>query len=121
MKKFLKILGTTALLALVAIQFIRPEKNDQGYGTVTYFENETKPTAQVAAILKTNCYDCHSAQTHYPWYAQIAPVSFWLDDHIVHGKGHFDVSAWESYSIKKRDHKLEEVIEMVEQGEMPLN
>ena len=30
-------------------------------------------------------------------------------------------SDWENYSVKKKDHKLEEVIEMVEAGEMPLN
>ena len=45
----------------------------------------------------------------------------WLDDHIEHGKGHFNVSEWNTYSAKKKDHKLEELIEMVEEGEMPLD
>ncbi len=121
MKKFIKYFLIAALLALVVIQFIRPDKNNQGYETVMAFENETKPSVQVALILKENCYDCHSNQTKYPWYAEVAPISFWLDGHIEHGKGHFNVSAWESYSIKKKDHKLEEVIEMVKEGEMPLD
>ncbi len=121
MKKFIKYFLVAALLALVVIQFIRPDKNNQGYETVMAFENETKPSVQVASILKENCYDCHSNQTKYPWYAEVAPISFWLDGHIEHGKGHFNVSAWEGYSIKKKDHKLEEVIKMVEEGEMPLN
>lgn len=121
MKKVIKFVLILALVALVILQFIRPEKNNGGYETVMAFENETKPSLEVASILKETCYDCHSDQTQYPWYAEIAPVSYWLDEHIEHGKGHFNVSAWESYSVKKKDHKLEELIEMVEAGEMPLD
>ena len=44
-----------------------------------------------------------------------------IDEHIIDGKKHFNVSAWEAYSVKKKDHKLEELIEMVENGEMPLD
>ncbi|MEM0518423.1 MULTISPECIES: heme-binding domain-containing protein [Aequorivita] len=120
MKRVIKIVLIVALIALVAIQFIRPEKNSGGYENVTLFETETKPSAKVAAILKENCYDCHSDQTVYPWYAEIAPMSFWLDDHIEHGKKHFNVSAWNDYTLKKKEHKLEELVEMVEEGEMPL-
>ena len=42
---------------------------------------------QVAGILKTSCYDCHSNHTYYPWYARIQPVAIWLNDHIEEGKG----------------------------------
>ncbi|MAP53498.1 heme-binding domain-containing protein [Altibacter sp.] len=121
MKKILKIFLVLALIALIVIQFIRPEKNQAGYESVMAFERETKPSAQVASLLKENCYDCHSNHTQYPWYAEIAPFSFWLAEHIEHGQGHFNVSEWESYSAKKKDHKLEEVIEMVKEGEMPLD
>lgn len=121
MKKIIRLVLIMALVALVVMQFIRPEKNEAGYEAVKAFENETKPSVTVAAILKDNCYDCHSDHTIYPWYAEIAPFSYWLEDHIKHGKGDFNVSEWESYSTKKKDHKLEEVIEMVEKGEMPLD
>ena len=118
--KIIKYTLIVLLAALIIIQFIRPEKNSGGYESVALFEKETKPSAEVAVLLKENCYDCHSDQTQYPWYAEIAPISFWLDDHIEHGKGHFNASAWDSYSIKKKDHKMEELVEMVEEGEMPL-
>jgi Haem-binding domain len=121
MNKFVRYFLLLALAALVIIQFIRPEKNNGGYESVMAFEKETKPSPEVADILKTNCYDCHSNQTQYPWYAEIAPASFWLDEHIEHGKGHFNVSEWDTYSTKKKDHKLEELIEFVEEGEMPLD
>ena len=120
-KKIVKYFLLVALAALVVIQFIRPDKNEQGYDTVMAFEKDTKPSAAVATILKENCYDCHSNQTRYPWYAEIAPVSFWLEEHVEHGKGDFNVSEWESYSVKKKDHKLEELIEEVEEGHMPLD
>ena len=121
MKKFIKYFLITALIALVVIQFIRPDRNDGGYETVMVFEKEAKPSVEVAAILKENCYDCHSDHTRYPWYAEIAPFSFWLADHIEEGNEHFNVSVWESYSVKKKDHKLDEVIEMLEKYEMPLD
>ncbi len=119
-KKVIKIVLVLALIALVAIQFIRPEKNNEGYKSVALFETETKPSPKVASILKENCYDCHSNQTQYLWYSEIAPASLWLADHIEEGKEHFNMSAWENYTVKKKEHKLEELIEMVEDDEMPL-
>ncbi len=119
-KKTVKVILVLALIALVAIQFIRPEKNNDGYKSVALFESETKPSGKVATILKENCYDCHSNQTQYPWYAEVAPFSLWLNNHIEDGKKHFNVSEWSNYSIKKKEHKLEELVEMVEEGEMPL-
>jgi hypothetical protein len=121
MEKIFKFILILALVALVVMQFIRPDKNEAGYEGVAHFENETKPASSVAGILKDNCYDCHSNQTNYPWYAEIAPVNSWLADHVKDGKKHFNVSAWKDYSIKKKDHKLEELLEMVEEGEMPLD
>lgn len=119
--KILKKIAVGLLVILIAIQFYRPEKNrsdDPDY--VAVFETETLPSTEVKTILKKVCYDCHSANTTYPWYNNIAPISYWLDEHIDHGKGHLDFSDWENYTLKKKDHKLEEVIEMVENGEMPL-
>ncbi|MDY8137807.1 heme-binding domain-containing protein [Aquimarina sp. 2201CG5-10] len=121
MKKILKKVGIALLIILLVMQFIRPDKNESGYESVAYFETATKPTEAIQTILKDKCYDCHSNQTIYPWYAEIAPVSYWLSDHVEEGKEHFNVSEWEQYSDKKRDHKLEELIEEVEEGEMPLS
>ncbi|WP_026450751.1 heme-binding domain-containing protein [Aequorivita capsosiphonis] len=119
-QKVTRTIFILALVALVIIQFIRPDKNAEGYESVTLFETETRTSSKVSVILKENCYDCHSAQTQYPWYAEIAPLSLWLSDHIKEGKKHFNVSAWQQYSIKKKDHKLEEVLEMIEDDKMPL-
>ena len=119
--KILKKIAVLLLIVFVVMQFIRPDKNqtdDKDY--VLAFESETKPTVEVKELLKTSCYDCHSNQTVYPWYNNIAPVSYWIDEHIEHGKEELNFSEWASYSVKKKDHKLEELIEEVEEGEMPL-
>lgn len=119
--KIVKKILIVLLIALVIIQFYRPEKNNPEYREVTAFITDTKPSAEVTKILENKCYDCHSNKTEYPWYAEIAPVSYWLDDHIQDGIKHFNVSAWDTYSVKKKDHKLDELIEEVEEGKMPLD
>ncbi|WP_420602106.1 heme-binding domain-containing protein [Flagellimonas sp.] len=120
--KIAKKVAIFLLIILIGMQFYRPEKNEADLETyVAAFEAETKPSEDVKMLLKTACYDCHSANTRYPWYNNIAPVSYWLDGHIEEGREHLDFSGWENYSDKKKDHKLEELIEEVEEGEMPLN
>lgn len=121
MQKKIKLMGIIALGVLVVMQFIRPDRNEQGYESIQFFENETKPSEKITSILKQNCYDCHSNHTIYPWYMNIAPVSYWINHHIEEGKEHFNISDWEKYSIKKKDHKLEELLEEVEEGHMPLS
>ena len=108
------------MVIFVLMQFYRPEKNlSQGDHTAVFL-TETNPPEEVKSILVQTCYDCHSDNTVYPWYNNIAPVSYWMADHVKHGKGHLNFSAWDDYDAEKKDHKLEEVIEMVEEGEMPL-
>ena len=121
MPKFITYFLYTALGALVIMQFFAPKSNSAGYQSVVFFEEQTKPSQEIATILRDNCYDCHSNQTNYPWYSEITPVNYWLEEHIVDGKKHFNVSDWDAYSARKKDHKLEELVEFVESGEMPLD
>lgn len=119
MKFFKKILWLLLVVFVIA-QFFRPEKNEGDLASLEPFLNETKPSENVAIILKEACYDCHSSVTRYPWYSHITPVNYWMNDHVKHGKRNLDFSKWSDYSIKRKDHKLEELIEMVEAKTMPL-
>lgn len=119
-KKLLKGLGLLILVVLIVAQFFGPDRNNGDIASVEPFLMDTNPPEEVKTILKNTCFDCHSDHTRYPWYDKITPVNYWLADHIDHGKGHFNVSKWHDYSEKKKDHKLDELIEMVEAKEMPL-
>jgi hypothetical protein len=119
------MLRTIALLALAAlgiIQFFRPERNNGNTGNVSpnYIAKSVSLSPSTETILKTSCYDCHSNATVYPWYADVQPVAWWLDDHIKEGKKELNFDEFASYSLRKQYHKLEEVSEMVKEGEMPL-
>ncbi|KQC28817.1 heme-binding domain-containing protein [Flagellimonas eckloniae] len=119
--KVIKKIGIVLLIIFIGMQFYRPEKNTASGDYLAIFEAETKPNESVKEILKTTCYDCHSDHTEYPWYNNVAPISYWLDDHIRDGKKHLNFSDWQNYSAKKKDHKLDELIEEVEEGKMPLD
>lgn len=118
--KILKKILILFLIAFVIAQFFGPEKNEGDIASIEPFLNETNPPEDVKLILKESCFDCHSDYTRYPWYNSITPINYWLADHVKHGKGDFNVSDWEGASLKKKDHKFEELIEMVEKKEMPL-
>jgi exonuclease VII small subunit len=115
-------------LAFVAMQFIQPGKNNQSMDMANDIATVVAVPDSVHQLLKTACYDCHSNFTNYPWYSNIQPAGWWLKDHIDEGKGHLNfqefalVQANERYNTPalRQDHKLEEVIETVESGEMPL-
>ena len=120
MKMFKKI-GFGLLVILIIAQFFGPEKNDGNIDSVNAFIAETNPPAEVTKILKNACFDCHSSHTRYPWYNNITPVNYWLDEHVRDGKKHLDFSKWSEYSLKKKEHKMDELHEEVEEKEMPLN
>tara|TARA_R110002049_G_scaffold3795_3_gene27498 strand:- start:32771 stop:33238 length:468 start_codon:yes stop_codon:yes gene_type:complete len=108
------------IAALLIAQFFGPEKNEGELTSIDYFYNETNPPVDVKIILEETCNDCHSDVTRYPWYDNITPVNYWLASHVKDGKKHFNISNWEGNSVKRKDHKFEELIEMVEDKEMPL-
>jgi len=118
--KILKKIGLLLLVIFIIAQFFGPEKNDGDIASVDAFFADTNPPEDVKLILKSACIDCHSDSTRYPWYNNITPVNYWLADHIKKGKKHFNLSKWNDYSDKKKDHKFDELIEMVEEKEMPL-
>ncbi|GAA3786990.1 heme-binding domain-containing protein [Corallibacter vietnamensis] len=119
MKVVKKILLGLLLVFLVA-QFFRPEKNQGDITSIDEFLADTNPPEHVKVILKESCFDCHSNVTRYPWYSQITPVNYWMADHVNHGKGEFNVANWDGNSVKRKDHKFEELIEEVKNRKMPL-
>ena len=118
--KLIKRILLGLLVLLVIAQFIRPDYENPPVDASQDFIQVSSPPSEIAATLKAACYDCHSHETVYPWYAQVSPVSWWIQHHVEEGREHLNFSIWETYNAKKKAHKMEECYEEVEEGEMPL-
>jgi len=111
------VLALCAILLL--IQFIRPEKNLSDDRTFDISKGYGIPES-LSLTLQSACNDCHTNKTTYPWYAEIQPVASWLNYHVTDGKNHLNFSTFTKLPIAVQNHKLEEIVEMVKEGEMPL-
>ena len=108
-KKILLVLFT----GLVAIQFIQPAHNKRGQVLPTDFANFYAVPANVVSILKNACYDCHSNNTIYPWYANIQPMAWMLERHIKQGKEKLTFNDFGSYTNRRQISKLKEILNQV--------
>ncbi len=116
MKKILLVV----LVLLVAAQFIQPERNKGmalGQADITH---SIRVPDTIMRLLQVSCFDCHSNNTSYPWYSRITPVNWWIKDHVDEGKSGLNFSTFDQYSYKRKDHKLEEIIETINEHAMPL-
>lgn len=116
MRIFLYLLVTALLIA----QFFRPTRNLGVIRGTTHIAEVYPVPAQVEGILEKACYDCHSNHTRYPWYARVQPLGWWLANHVAEGKEELNFSEFTNLPPEGRAHKLAEIIEQVEHGEMPL-
>ncbi len=110
-----------ALIAIfIGIQFFRPAKNKAAGTQANSIDNVFPVPENVKVILNKSCMDCHSNNTHYPWYDNIQPVSWWLDNHVKEGKREINFDEYATYNLRRKYHKMEEVVEQMKSGEMPL-
>lgn len=120
LKQYGKWIGGGLLVVLVIMQFFPIDKQNPSIDSLNTFESIEQPPQEIALIMKKACNDCHSNTTEYPWYTNIAPVSWWVKGHIDHGREELNFSEWGTYSVRKKLHKMEEVAEEVEATKMPL-
>ncbi|MGW8314137.1 MAG: heme-binding domain-containing protein [Bacteroidales bacterium] len=118
--KWLKGIAIIAIVALVGIQFIPISRNMSKDVPSTDFILTFQPTENVANILKTSCYDCHSNNTDYPWYSHIQPVGLLLENDISDGKENLNLSEFGTYSARKQISKLTMMMNQIEDKKMPL-
>ena len=110
MKKALIIL----IVILIAIQFIPVNKTNP---TVTA---ELDAPTEIISVFKRSCYDCHSNETAWPWYSNIAPVSWLVAGDVKDARAHLNFSEWGNLSRKDRVKMKEEIWEEIEKEKMPL-
>jgi hypothetical protein len=102
------------LVLLLVIQFVPVTRENPPV------EADLQAPESVKRILERACYDCHSNETRWPWYARLAPVSWVVAWDVSEAREEFNFSNWGSLNGEKRAEIREEIWEEVEEGEMPL-
>jgi Haem-binding domain len=94
MLKMLKWSVVVMAVILAAAQLVRPARTNPPVEEAQTVQAHLKMPSEVAAIFKRACYDCHSNETRWPWYSNVAPASWFLTDHVDHGRKHLNFSEW---------------------------
>jgi len=115
MKRILRYVLIGLGVLFVAIQFIPVERsNPPVTGLVDAPED-------VLTTLRRSCWDCHSNETDWPWYAYVAPASLRVTQHVWMGREHVNFTEWDSYDAEELDEAYEEIAKEIEKGGMPLS
>ena len=118
--RIIKRLAIVLVLLLLAIQVVRPEKTNPIIDPERTIQARTQMSPQVSAIIERSCQDCHTYKTVWPWYSQVAPMSWLVASDVNEGREHLSLSDWANYDKKKAISKLDEICEEVSEGAMPL-
>ena len=121
MVRVLKIMLIVGIILFAGMQLIRPARTNPPVDESQTIFVRTQMTPQVAAILNRSCNDCHSNKTIWPWYANVAPISWWLTNHVNEGRRNLDYSEWAKSAADRQDRKLRQMCDEVTDGNMPLS
>jgi len=121
LKKMLKKILMALLAIIIIIQFIRPAKNISTATTTQDITTVYTVPDTVYKILQKACYDCHSNNTRYPWYFNIQPVAWWMQNHINDAKKELNFSEYATFTEKRKVNKMRHIFEEVDEGGMPLD
>jgi len=120
MKKIIKFLLIILILAFVVIQFFRPDRtSSEEYGE-NHITKKMNVPDNVQKILKRSCFDCHSNHTVWPWYSNIAPMSWLVAQDVRKGRAKMNFSEWGKIPESKREERLQSICDEIKEDEMPL-
>lgn len=120
LKKMIKITVIALAAAFVVLQFFQIDKTNPAVIEAETLEAAVAVPSDIALIVGRSCNDCHTSKTIYPWYAYIQPSGWFLKGHIDDGKRKLNLSHFNTFDLKKKVKKLEEICDEVESGRMPL-
>lgn len=101
------------VVVVAALQFVPVDRSNP---PVTL---DVPSSVPVKNLLRRACYDCHSNQTQWPWYSYVAPVSWFVADHVADGRRELNFSHWDRYDETRRRILLDEAVTEIESGHMP--
>ena len=85
---------------VLGIQLIQPARTNPVAEPARTLDATVPVPPQVETILRRSCYDCHSNLTQWPWYSHVAPISWFLVDHVNGGRRHANFSEWLPHNAK---------------------
>ncbi|HMB23412.1 MAG: heme-binding domain-containing protein [Chloroflexota bacterium] len=109
-KRVLQILGTLVVIFLL-IQLV-PFGHTRTNPPVISEPNWSSPQAR--ALVKEHCFQCHSNETDWTWYSNIAPGSWLIANDVIEAREQFNFSDWNN-----NPGELDEMVEEIEEGGMP--
>jgi hypothetical protein len=121
MRKVLKAVAALTLLTFAGVQLVRPERVNPSAPAGQSLEEHARVPPEVAAVLRRSCMDCHSNLTDWPWYSNVAPASWFVVDHVNHGRRRLNFSRWGEYDRRRTDNLLNEICGTARSGFMPLD
>ena len=119
-RRSLKFYALGAGVMFAGIQFARPAKNLQPLPVDGDFFAHFPASDEVRKIVKSSCYDCHTAHTNYPWYAEVQPVGWWLNTHIRAGNRQFNFAKMADYPPVRASTRFQQIAVAVYEARMPL-
>lgn len=120
MEKALKRLALGLLVLAAVIQFFRPDRTNPPSVPEQEIGAHLKLSPEVRSLLDRSCRDCHSHQTRWPWYSNVAPFSWVLVDDVARGRQELNFSTWGRYTREEQLELLGKICKEVEEGGMPL-
>lgn len=120
-RRFALVTLLATIAGMVALGFIHPFGNpraETAKGMDGRLLTANMP-ADARHVLMTKCGDCHSSETHFPWYAGIAPGSWLIERDIVEGRSQMDLSQWDELPPEGRESLAAKIIMEVKSGDMP--
>ena len=117
--KIIKRLALVLFLLLLVIQVVRPERTNPVIDSGRTIEATTRMSPEVSAIIERSCQNCHTYKTVWPWYSQVAPMSWLVASDVNEAREHLSLSDWANYDKKKALSKLDEICEEISEGKMP--
>jgi hypothetical protein len=109
-------------IAVVAIgmQLVRPARTNPVAAPSDAIASHVPVPPDVARVLQRSCGDCHSNGTAWPWYTEVAPVSWFVTNHVTDGRRHLNYQEWGRYDSEKQQRLLKKTCEEVRSGGMPV-
>lgn len=108
------------LIVIAVIQFIPVNRINKPVDQKVNFITVYGTPANVQAILRKGCYDCHTTETVYPDYAYVAPISWTIKNHVNEGREHLNLSDWGNLNKDLKKNMLENSVKSVKDYSMPL-